>query len=276
MRGRPRDPPDRSRMAAASSSAFDPRPPCPSTAAISSLSPRPARAEPRELLARPVRTSAINRMIPWLRTSQPYILARCRVPLGSSALLPVSVAFVRPAAAASRPTRRLHQAQGAIDAARAAGADIYAPEELKAARGRARHTRRTAVGERDYPACAQQRARQPRACAERRQDGRRRQGRARSAAERLLADVTSAIAVSAARLQAAEAARAPKTATDPLKEGLASARQATEDAGKALASQDYLGAKARLDGIVVSLSALLQRLPKTDTVVPAKSQKRPR
>jgi hypothetical protein len=60
-----------------------------------------------------------------------------------------------------------------------------------------------------------------------------------------------------------------ETATDPLKEG-SRARQATEDAG-ALASQDYLGAKARLDGIVVSLSALLQA-SKTDAGLPAKSE----
>jgi hypothetical protein len=190
--------------------------------------------------------------------------------LGPALLVVLSLA-----ACGSPPDKEMHQAQGAIDAARAAGADIYAPEEFKAAVDALTHAQE-AAGQRDFRAAlnsaldSRERAQN---AAKMAADGK---AAARSAAERLLADVTSAIAVSAARLQAAEAARAPKSATDPLKEGLASARQATEDAGKALASQDYLGAKARLDGIVVSLSALLQRLPKTDTVVPAKSQKRPR
>ena len=188
---------------------------------------------------------------------------------------PALLAIASLVACGEPPDKEMHQAQGAIDAARAAGADTYAPVEFKAAVD-ALTRAQDAVAQRDYRLGAEQRARQPRAAqnaAKMAADGK---AAARSAAERLLADVTSAIAVSAARLQAAEAARAPKTTTDPLKEGLASARQATEDAGKALASQDYLGAKARLEGIVVSLSALLQQLPKTDAVVPARSQKRPR
>ena len=83
----------------------------------------------------------------------------------------------------------------------------------------------------------------------------------RSEAERLLAEVTSAIAVTSARLQAADALHTPKAATEPLRAGLAAARQATEDAGKALAMQDYLTAKARLQGAGPALSLLLQQLP---------------
>ena len=168
---------------------------------------------------------------------------------------PALLAVLSLAACGSPPDKEMHQAQGAIDAARAAGADTYAPDEFKAAVD-ALARAQDAVAQRDY-----------RLALNNALDSRE---RAQNAAK------MGADGKAAARLQAAEAARAPKTATDPLKEGLASARQATEDAGKALASQDYLGAKARLDGIVVSLSALLQRLPKTDAVLPAKSQKRPR
>jgi hypothetical protein len=188
---------------------------------------------------------------------------------------PALLAIVSLVACGEPPDKEMHQAQGAIDAARAVGAETYAPDEFKAAVD-ALTRAQDAVAQRDYRLAlnnaldSRERAQNAaKMAAEQR-------AAARSAAERLLADVTSAIAVSAARLQAAEAARAPKTATDPLKEGLAKARQATEDAGKALASQDYLGAKARLEGIVASLSAQLQRLPKTDAVLPARSQKRPR
>lgn len=188
---------------------------------------------------------------------------------------PALLAVLSLVACGEPPDKEMHQAQGAIDAARAAGAEMYAPDEFKAAVD-ALARAQDAVAQRDYRLAlnnaldSNERAQN---AAKMGADGK---AAARSAAERLLADVTSAIAVSAARLQAAEAAHAPKTATDPLKAGLASARQATEDAGKALASQDYLGAKARLDGIVVSLSALLQRLPKGDAAPPARSSKRPR
>ena len=188
---------------------------------------------------------------------------------------PALLAIVSLVACGEPPDKEMHQAQGAIDAARAVGAETYAPDEFKAAVD-ALTRAQDAVAQRDYR-LALNNALDSR---ERAQNAAKtaadQKAAARSAAEHLLADVTSAIAVSAARLHAAEAARAPKTATDPLKEGLASARQATEDAGKALASQDYLGAKARLEGIVASLSAQLQRLPKTDAVLPARSQKRPR
>lgn len=190
-------------------------------------------------------------------------------------LVPALLTILSLAACGEPPDKEMHEAQGAIDAARAAGAETYAPDEYKAAVDALAHAQ-DAVAQRDYR-LALNNALDSR---ERAQNAAKmaadQKAAARSAAERLLADVTSAIAVSAARLQAAEAARAPKTATEPLKEGLASARQATEDAGKALATQDYLGAKARLEGVVTSLSALLQRLPKSDAAVPARSPKRPR
>ena len=44
-------------------------------------------------------------------------------------LLPVFVAFVLAAGCGDPPDKELHQAQGAIDAARAAGAEQYAVEE---------------------------------------------------------------------------------------------------------------------------------------------------
>jgi hypothetical protein len=188
-----------------------------------------------------------------------------------SALLAILVL----AACGEPPDKEMHQAQGAIDAARAAGAETYAPDEYKAAVD-ALARAQDAVSQRDYR-LALNNALDSR---ERAQNAAKvaadQKAAARSAAERLLADVTSAIAVTAARLQAAEAARAPKSATEPVKEALASARQATEDAGNALASQDYLGAKARLEGVVTALSMQLQRLPKGGAVPPAKPQRRRR
>jgi len=169
----------------------------------------------------------------------------------------------------------MHQAQGAIDAARAAGAERYAPEEFKAAVDALDHAR-AAVGERDYR-LALNNALDSR---ERAQNAAKmaadQKAAARSEAERLLAEVMSAIAVASARLQAADAAQTPKTATEPLRAGLAAARQATEDAGNALATQDYLTAKARLQGVGPALSVLMQQLPAAKAAPPARPARRRR
>jgi hypothetical protein len=192
------------------------------------------------------------------------------VPLASAVL-----AILALVACGEPPDKEMHQAQGAIEAARAAGAETYAPDEFKAAVD-ALTRAQDAVAQRDFRLALNNALDSRERAQNAAKQAADQKAAARSAAERLLADVTSAIAVSAARLHAAESARAPKTATEPLKQGLAAARQATEDAGKALASQDYLGAKARLEGVVTSLSMLLQRLPKTENVPPARPGRRTR
>lgn len=178
-------------------------------------------------------------------------------------------------ACADPPEKELHQAQGAIDAARAAGAEQYAADEYKAAVD-ALERARAAVADRDYR-LALNNALDSR---ERAQNAAKmaadQKAAARSDAERLLAEVTSAIAVASARLQAADAAHTPKATTDPLRAGLASARQATEDAGKALATQDYLTAAARLQGVGPALSVLLQQLPTTPPPAPPRPPHRRR
>ncbi len=173
------------------------------------------------------------------------------------------------------PDKELHQAQGAIDAARAAGAAVYAPDELKAAVDALAHAQ-DAVGERDYR-LALNNALDSR---ERAQNAAKmaadQKAAARSDAERMLAEVTSALAVAKARLDAAEAGRqgkplAPSTATV-----VSSSRAAADDAGKLLATQDYLGAKARLDGVAAALTAVSQELAGIEPASAAHAPRKPR
>ena len=79
----------------------------------------------------------------------------------------------------------------------------------------------------------------------------------------MLAQVTSIVAVANERLTAAQAARTPKATLEPVSAAIASARTALDDAGKALASEDYLEARRRLEGVAVALNAALQTLPTT-------------
>ncbi len=158
------------------------------------------------------------------------------------------------------PNKELHQAQGAIDAARAAGAAIYAPEELKSAVD-ALARAQEAVGQRDYRLAlnhALDSREQAQAAAKRAADER---ATARSDAERLLADATAAISVAMVRLQAADDAHTPAAGTATLRAAIDTARKATDDAGNALAKEDYLGARQRLQGISRAIAAAVESVP---------------
>jgi Domain of unknown function (DUF4398) len=114
------------------------------------------------------------------------------------------------------PNKELHQAQGAIDAARSAGAAVYAPEELKGAVD-ALNRAQDAVGQRDYRLAlnhALDSRERAQAAAKRAADER---ATVRSDAERLLADTTAAISVATVRLRAAEDAHTPAEGTATLR-----------------------------------------------------------
>jgi hypothetical protein len=189
-------------------------------------------------------------------------------------LLPVFVAFVLAAGCGDPPDKELHQAQGAIDAARAAGADKYAVDELKAAQDALDHAN-TAVGDRDYR-LALNYALDSR---ERAQNAAKmaadQKAATRSDAEHLLAEVTSAIAIASAKLQAAESAHQPPAVTAPLAAAIAGARQATDEAGKALASQDYIEAKTHLELVTAVLAAAEHQVPGPEAPLPPRAPKRP-
>src|SRR5215208_2361962 len=143
----------------------------------------------------------------------------------------------------------MHQAQGAIDAARAAGAERYAADEL-AASVKALDQANAAAAQRDYRLAlnhaidsrerAQSAARE--AAVER--------AAARSRAERLLAEVTTALATATGRLEAAETAKLPKHVLDAPRDQIAGVQKAVQEAGAALGREDYVAASQALEGRV--------------------------
>src|SRR3970040_1880683 len=107
------------------------------------------------------------------------------------------------AACGDPPEKEMHQAQGAIAAARAAGADEYAAEEVNAAVDALRRAE-AAAAERDYRLAlnhaldSRERAQN---AAREAADGK---ARARSRAESLLAEGTTALAAAHAQVKAGE------------------------------------------------------------------------
>ncbi len=118
------------------------------------------------------------------------------------------VAAVAGAACGDPPDKEMQQAQGAIDAARAAGADQYARDEFAAAEDALKRSHE-AVDQRDYRqalnAALDARERAQSAAKE----SVNRKATARADATSALADADAALHDSRARLKAAEAARAP-------------------------------------------------------------------
>jgi hypothetical protein len=152
------------------------------------------------------------------------------------------------------PEKEMHQAQGAIEAARAAGAERYAPEEFQAAVDALKRAE-DAVGQRDYRLAlnlaldsrerAQNSARQ--AASERAQ--------ARSLAERTLANVTTALAATAVKLDAATAAKVPAKALAGPREVVAATQKLVQEAGTLLGREDYVAAQRVLADRVSALNA---------------------
>jgi hypothetical protein len=183
-------------------------------------------------------------------------------------LLLAPLVLVSALACGAPPSKELHQAQGAIDAARAAGADDYAREDYDAA-VTALARAEQAVSERDYRLALSQALDSRERAQAAAKLAASQKAQVRSEAERLLAQVTSIVAVAAERV-AADGAKTPKAALTALEDAIASARIALDDAGKALASEDYLEARRRLDGVGVALNAALQAIPAPPPQRPAR------
>jgi len=158
------------------------------------------------------------------------------------------------------PNKEIGQAQGAVDAARAAGADRYATEEYTAAT-QALKQAGDAVTQRDYRLAlnhaiesrehAQNAARQ---AAETR-------ARLRGDVERSMAQVAALVAQANSRMAAAEQSRVPRRSLREAQQALARINADVQKAGAAMQAEDYTtaqdalnGMKERIDAVIASLS----------------------
>ena len=142
------------------------------------------------------------------------------------------------AACAEPPAKEMHQAQGAIDAARAAGAEEYAADELKlAVDGLAKY--QEAVAARDYRlalAHALDSRERAQNAAKTAVDGR---AKARGDAERELAEAVALVQRAEARLRDPEVAKLPRRSLTPMANAVAATTTSLQDARAALKREDY-------------------------------------
>ena len=163
------------------------------------------------------------------------------------------------AACSEPPQKEIDRAQGAIDAARAAGAERYATAEFTAATT-ALQQAHDAVTQRDYRLAlsraldaserAQQSARQA-------ADGK---ARARGESEARVAATATAIQQLRSALKAAEAARAGGAAVPASRQVAASSEAALQKARALLKREQYLDAIEALNGVSERIQAQMQAL----------------
>ena len=180
-----------------------------------------------------------------------------RSSLPSVAALVWSLSFS--AACATPPTREMDQAQGAIDAARAAGADRFAAEQYEAA-VKALQSAQDAVGQRDYRLALNyaldSRDRAQRAAKE----AASQQAVLRSAAERRLGEVTASLDRAEQQLKAAESARVPRRTITTARTAITAAEASLQKAGTSIQAGNYTVSQEQLAESAAKLQAAMAEI----------------
>jgi len=174
-------------------------------------------------------------------------------------LMVVAVALALAWACAEPPDKEMHQAQGAIDAARAAGAERYAPAELEAATT-ALAKAAEAVAERDYRLALSQALEASSSAQAAARTAADQKALVRSETERALDTLDATMATARDRLKSARGVRAAASAAAALDAALTAATEAVQEARSALDGDDYLGARDRLTGVNDRLTVAIEEL----------------
>jgi hypothetical protein len=161
--------------------------------------------------------------------------------------LPLAAALLL-AACAEPPTAEMDRAQGAIDAARAAGAEQYAASEYTAATG-ALTSAHEAVAAGDYRLALNHALESRDLALNAARQTADTKARMRAEVERAVTDVTALVADGEARVTAARRAGTARRLLAPPTDAIGAARAALQKAGTAVAAGDYIAAHAALDGV---------------------------
>jgi hypothetical protein len=164
----------------------------------------------------------------------------------------------------------MDQAQGSIDAARAAGADRFAIEQYGAA-VKALQNAQDAVALRDYRLALNYaldaRDRAQRAAKEAATE----QAVQRSAAERRLGEVTASLDQAEQRLKAAEGARVPRPLLAAPRAAIAEAEASLQKAGTSIQESNY---RVSQEQLAESAKKLQSAMAEIDTVMKGRSRRR--
>jgi hypothetical protein len=170
------------------------------------------------------------------------------------------------------PYKEMHQAEGALDAAKAAGAETFAAAEYRDARN-ALDQSQQAVTQRDYRLAlsyaldASDRAREAaRAAANHKAE-------ARGHAERALATAENALREAEARLKTPGVARLRARDLAPARKAIATTQEALQKARAAMEKEAYLSVAPTLEAAQAQLTAAMQDLTTRETRRPTRARR---
>jgi hypothetical protein len=146
------------------------------------------------------------------------------------------------------PNKEMDQAQGAIDAARAAGADRYATAEFDAATNSLKLANE-AVAQRDYRLALNHALESRDHAQNAAREAADTRARIRGEVERAMAEVAGLLAQANATLAAAEKARVARATLTDARSALAQVNADVQEAGAAMKADDFMAAQPPLMGV---------------------------
>ena len=152
------------------------------------------------------------------------------------------------------PEKEMNQAQGAIDAARAAGAEAYAPTQFKSAVD-ALDRAQQAVDASDYRLALNHALDSREQAQEAAKQAAAQKAIVRSEAERELNRVEVALKLADQRLDVAGKNKVPARVLDDSRRSLENVAKRVQEAREALAREDYLASRAALKGLYDEVEA---------------------
>ena len=181
------------------------------------------------------------------------------------------LALVLLTACGTPPHKEIDQAQGAIDAARAAGGDRFATDEFNAATASLKLAN-DAVDQRDYRLALNHAIESREHAQNAARLAAETHGRLRGDVERSSLEVTSLIAQANGRLTTAErTARVSRRVVSDARKSLAAVNADVQKAGAAVEAQDYVKAQALLMGAKERIVRVIDRL---DTAIRGQNVRR--
>ena len=169
------------------------------------------------------------------------------------------VAAVLLVACGDPPNKEMDQAQGAIDAARAAGADRYASTEYTAATDALKRAQ-DAVAQRDYRQALNEALDSREHAQNAAREAADTRAQLRGEVERDMAQIAALIAEANTRLAAAARTRIPRRTLETSRRELAAVDDSVQKAGAAMKADDYIAAKADLQGVKEKIEQAMKAL----------------
>ena len=162
-------------------------------------------------------------------------------------------------ACAEPPNKEMDQAQGAIDAARAAGADRYASGEFTAATDALKRAQ-DAVTQGDYRQALNEALDSREHAQNSAREAAETRAQLRGEVERDMAQIAGLIAEANTRLAAAGRTRTPRRVIDASRRELAAVNEPVQKAGAAMKADDYLAARTALQGVKERIEGAMKAL----------------